>query len=147
MADIQFDMQTVEKLLQKAKEHQVAKIKVKNEAFEIVVENAAAVPAAVEASSSLPQESHEPFKKEETPLLSGSVMRAPLIGTFYAAPSPESAPFAAVGQKVNKGDVLFIIESMKLMNEIQSEYSGTVKEILVQNGENVDYNQPIMVIE
>ena len=74
-------------------------------------------------------------------------MRSPIIGTFYSAASPDKPPFVSVGQSVKKGDVLFIVESMKLMNEIKSEYDGVVKELLVQNGESVDYNQPIMVIE
>ena len=77
----------------------------------------------------------------------GKTVKAPIVGTFYASPSPEKPPFVTVGQKVNKGDVLMIIESMKLMNEVQSEYSGTVKEILVQNGQAVEYDQPIMIID
>ena len=74
-------------------------------------------------------------------------MRSPIIGTFYSAASPDKPPFVSIGQSVKKGDVLFIVESMKLMNEIKSEYDGMVRELLVQNGESVDYNQPIMVIE
>ena len=74
-------------------------------------------------------------------------MRSPIIGTFYSAASPDKPPFVSIGQSVKKGDVLFIVESMKLMNEIKSEYDGVVRELLVQNGESVDYNQPIMVIE
>ena len=76
----------------------------------------------------------------------GTVVTAPIVGTFYAAPAPGKPDFAQVGQKVSKGDVLFIIESMKLMNEVLSEYTGTVAEILVENGTVVDYGQPIMRI-
>lgn len=77
----------------------------------------------------------------------GNVVKAPIVGTFYAAPDPSKPPFAEVGKHVKKGDVLMIIESMKLMNEITSEYDGVVKQILVKNGEAVDYDQPIMIIE
>lgn len=77
----------------------------------------------------------------------GNVVKAPIVGTFYAAPDPSKPPFAEVGKHVKKGDVLMIIESMKLMNEITSEYDGVVKQILVKNGEPVDYDQPVMIIE
>jgi acetyl-CoA carboxylase biotin carboxyl carrier protein len=77
----------------------------------------------------------------------GNVVKSPIVGTFYAAASPDKPPFAEVGKKVKKGDVIMIIESMKLMNEIQSEFDGTVKQILVKNGEAVEYDQPLMVIE
>lgn len=95
---------------------------------------ASAVPApAQEASAAAPQ-------------VSGNVVKSPIVGTFYAAASPEKPPFVTVGQQVKKGDVLMIIESMKLMNEVQSEFDGTVAEILVKNGEAVEFDQPIMII-
>ena len=75
------------------------------------------------------------------------MVKSPLVGTYYAKPAPDKADFVAVGQQVKKGDVLFIVESMKLMNEIQSEYTGTVREILAQNGQMVEYGQPVLVIE
>ena len=73
-----------------------------------------------------------------------SLVRSPIVGTFYAAPAPDKAPFVEIGTKVKKGDVLFVIESMKLMNEIQSEYDGEVVEIIAKNGEGVEFHQPIM---
>ena len=79
--------------------------------------------------------------------VSGNVVKSPIVGTFYAAASPEKPPFVTVGQQVKKGDVLMIIESMKLMNEVQSEFDGTVAEILVKNGEAVEFDQPIMIIK
>ena len=69
------------------------------------------------------------------------------MGTYYSAPGPDKPPFVEVGKKVSKGDVIMIIESMKLMNEVQSEYDGVVKEILVNNGTAVEYDQPVMIIE
>lgn len=77
----------------------------------------------------------------------GNVIKAPIIGTFYSSPSPDKPAFVSEGQKVKKGDVLFIIESMKLMNEIQSDYDGIVKKILVSNAEGIEYDQPLMIIE
>lgn len=77
----------------------------------------------------------------------GKFVKAPIVGTFYAASAPDQPPFVKVGDQIKKGDVLFIIESMKLMNEVQSEVEGTVAEILVGNGEAVEYDQPILRVE
>lgn len=78
--------------------------------------------------------------------VSGNVVKSPIVGTFYSASAPDKAPFVKVGSQVKQGDVLFIIESMKVMNEVQSEFDGTVKEILVSNGDTVEYDQPMMII-
>lgn len=77
----------------------------------------------------------------------GNVVKAPLVGTFYAASAPDKPPFVTVGKRVKKGDVLMIIESMKLMNEVQSEFDGVVEEILVNNGQAVEFDQPVMIIK
>ena len=82
-----------------------------------------------------------------TETFAGNVVKSPLVGTYYAASSPDSAPFVKVGDKVNKGQVLGIVEAMKLMNEIESEFDGTVKEILVENEQMVEFGQPMFVIE
>lgn len=74
-------------------------------------------------------------------------VKAPMVGTFYSAPSPDSKPFVEVGDKICVGETICIIEAMKLMNEIVSDQSGTVKEILVQNAEVVEFNQPLIVLE
>lgn len=79
--------------------------------------------------------------------LSGQVVKCPLVGTFYAASSPDADPFVQVGDVVKKGQVLGIVEAMKLMNEIESEFDGVVKQILVKNGDQVEYDQPLFVIE
>ncbi len=84
---------------------------------------------------------------QTAPVATGNVMKAPIVGTFYAAPAPGKAPFVSVGSTVNKGDVLFIIESMKVMNEVTSEFSGRVAEILVKDGDAVEFDQPILRIE
>ena len=91
-------------------------------------------PAPAEA---VPQERPAPRK----------VVKAPIVGTFYAASSPESAPFVQVGDVVHKGDTVFIIESMKVMSEVQSELEGVVKEICVSNGDPVEFDQPVIILE
>lgn len=77
----------------------------------------------------------------------GNLVKSPIVGTFYASPAPDKPPFVTVGARVKKGDVVMIIESMKLMNEIQSPYDGVVADILVKDGEAVEYDQPVMVIK
>ena len=76
-----------------------------------------------------------------------TIVRSPMVGTFYAAPAPDQPSYLSVGKMVQEGDVLCIIEAMKLMNEIKAEMSGTVVEILVQNGQTVEYDQPILKIK
>lgn len=77
----------------------------------------------------------------------GYVVKSPMVGTFYAKPSPNSEAYVGVGQKVKKGDILCIIEAMKLMNEIESEFDGEVVEVLVKDGEAVEYGKPLFVIK
>ena len=76
----------------------------------------------------------------------GHIVRSPMVGTFYRAPSPGSKNFSEVGQSVNAGDTLCIIEAMKLLNEIESDQSGVIKAILVENGQPVEYGEPLFVI-
>jgi acetyl-CoA carboxylase biotin carboxyl carrier protein len=83
---------------------------------------------------------------ETAPAPVGNAVKAPIVGTFYAAPSPTKPPFVKVGDSVKKGDVIFIIESMKLMNEVLSDFDGKVGEILVKNGEPLEYDQIVMTI-
>ncbi|HEX7747468.1 MAG TPA: acetyl-CoA carboxylase biotin carboxyl carrier protein [Bordetella sp.] len=78
--------------------------------------------------------------------IQGHAVKAPMVGTFYRAPNPGASPFVQVGQAVKEGDPLCIIEAMKLLNEIEADKSGVIKEILVENGEPVEYGQPLFVI-
>ncbi len=84
-------------------------------------------------------------EKEDTSHL--FTVTSPIVGTFYRAPSPDAEPFVEVGTKVKKGQVLCIIEAMKLMNEIESEVDGVVVRILVENGQPVEYGEPLFLIE
>jgi acetyl-CoA carboxylase biotin carboxyl carrier protein len=77
----------------------------------------------------------------------GHALKSPMVGTFYRAPSPGAPSFVEVGQSVSKGQTLCIIEAMKLLNEIESDMAGTVKAILVENGQPVEYGQPLFLIE
>jgi len=78
--------------------------------------------------------------------LNGKIVKSPLVGTFYVAPSEDAEPYVRVGDTVKKGQTLAIVEAMKLMNEIESDYDGVVTEVLVQNGEPVEYGQPLFCI-
>lgn len=101
----------------------------------------------LEAKASSPEEIVEKSKEEFQSAGNLIYVKSPLVGTFYRAPSPESPPFVEVGSKVKKGDILCIIEAMKVMNEIKSEVEGTVKEILVENGKPVEFGEVLFVIE
>ena len=84
--------------------------------------------------------------KEKPVAITGKTVKSPLVGTFYAAPSPEAEPFVKKGDIVKKGQVLGIVEAMKLMNEIESEYDGVVEEILIENEDMVEYGQSLFII-
>lgn len=88
----------------------------------------------------------EPAEKKEAKQAEGNVVKSPLVGTFYSASSPDAEPFVKVGDSVKKGQVLGIVEAMKLMNEIESEFDGVVKEIQIENEQVVEYGQPLFVI-
>ena len=85
--------------------------------------------------------------KEDKNEKKGNIIKSPMVGTFYLKPSPTAEPYIEIGKEVKKGDVLCIIEAMKLMNEIESEYTGKVTEILVKDGETVEYGTPLFRIE
>ncbi|RLA07293.1 MAG: acetyl-CoA carboxylase biotin carboxyl carrier protein [Gammaproteobacteria bacterium] len=74
-------------------------------------------------------------------------IKSPMVGTFYNSPSPDAPSFVKIGQKINKGDTICIIEAMKILNQIEAEVSGTVKSILVENAQPVEFNQPLFIVE
>lgn len=140
------------KLIQAVSDSNLTEFKMQEGDFKISMETnketkqvtvtAASVPVqAMPVAVDVPVE--EPKEKEST----GNVVKSPLVGTFYEASSPESEPFVKVGDIVKKGQVLGIVEAMKLMNEIESEFDGSVKEILVKNEQMVEFGQPMFVIE
>ncbi len=97
-------------------------------------------PAAVAPPAPVADEPEEPAVPE------GELVRAPMVGTFYAASSPEAEPFVSLGQQVTEGETMCIIEAMKMFNQIEAEASGTVVAILVENGQPVEFDQPLYVI-
>ena len=103
------------------------------------------------AAPSAPAPSPGPAPAEEAtpaaPAASGREVTSPIVGTFYRAPSPESDPFVKVGDHVGVGDVICIVEAMKVMNEIEAEFAGTVKEILVENAQPVEFGQALFRVE
>jgi acetyl-CoA carboxylase biotin carboxyl carrier protein len=103
---------------------------------------ASAVPAALPAGAATAASAAAPAV--EVP--KGNVVKSPMVGTFYRSPSPGANPFVEIGQAVKPGDTLCIIEAMKLLNEIEAEVAGEVKEVLVENGQAVEYGQPLFVI-
>ena len=102
--------------------------------------------AAPVAAQTAPQAAVTPVAVEEDISNEEHQVTSPMVGTFYAAPSPDADNFVSTGQKVQKGETLCIIEAMKMMNEIEAEYSGVVEEILIENATPVEYGQPIFVI-
>ena len=106
----------------------------------------------IQSSNASPKDKNTPLEESEVSeavppaSLEGEELLSPMPGTFYSAPTPDDPKFVNVGDKVNKGQTLCIIEAMKIMNEIESEFDGTVTDIKVNNGEAVEYNQPLFII-
>ncbi len=145
-------IECIEALAKIVRENDLGKIKISTEEIDIVIEGKRCAPAAnfpppppPPMGAAVPSASED--AAVEKAIVSGNIITSPIIGTFYSAPSPDKPPFVKVGDTVNKGDVVCIIESMKLMNELNSEFSGRVAEIYVNNGDTVEYGQKIMRIE
>ncbi|WP_019624079.1 acetyl-CoA carboxylase biotin carboxyl carrier protein [Thioalkalivibrio thiocyanoxidans] len=108
----------------------------------------AAAPAAMPAPASAPAASagDPPAAEPAAPAVDGHPVTAPMVGTFYRAPSPGAKPFVEVGQTVEVGETLCIIEAMKMLNPIEADQAGTIRDILVENGNPVEYGQPLFII-
>lgn len=102
--------------------------------------------APVAPAPIVPATASAPVAEEAVPQDTGRTINSPIVGVFYVAPSPDSEPYAPVGKKVKKGDTVCIVEAMKCMNEIQAEESGEIVEVLVNDGELVEYGQPLFKI-
>ena len=118
------------------------KVRLKKPAATVAAVAPAAVPAAAPAPAAAPVPA-----PAAAPAESGKTINAPIVGVFYAAPSPDAEPYVSVGKKVKKGDVVCIIEAMKCMNEIQAEEDGEITAVLATNGELVEYGQPLFSIQ
>ncbi|MGN0622922.1 MAG: acetyl-CoA carboxylase biotin carboxyl carrier protein [Oscillospiraceae bacterium] len=149
----QFDLDTIEKLADIVNKKDLGEITITDGDKEITIKGKKCPPppampmmpmgaAPVQtAAAAAPAAEAAP-----APTASGKQVKAPIVGTFYAAPSPNDKPFVTVGQQVKKGDTVFIIESMKVMSEVQSEFDGVVKEILVSDGDPLEFDQTVMII-
>lgn len=142
------DIKELEAIASLMKENELTKLELEEKGIKLKLERMpqAAIPAPAVATSVTEKPLPTETKAEEN-FISGSTIKSPTVGVFYAAPSPESSPYVKVGDKINKGDVVCIIEAMKLMNEIVSEYSGEIVEICVGNGQVVEYGQPLFIVK
>ncbi|OGX11664.1 MAG: acetyl-CoA carboxylase, biotin carboxyl carrier protein [Omnitrophica bacterium RIFOXYB12_FULL_50_7] len=150
------NIKEIKELLELMAEHNVGEIEIEKDNAKIklrkmanggiVMQSAPQVMAPIgtvmHAPANAPAAATQPVAEEGV-----TIVRSPMVGTFYAAPAPDQPSYVSVGKEVKDGDVLCIIEAMKLMNEIKSELGGTVIEILVQNGQTVEYDQPILKIK
>lgn len=149
----------VKEMIAIMKENNLGHFHVRNDQFEVEFGERMPFPPAPPASP-MPQTPpayaghtimthpyEEPAPAAEEKPKSGRFIKSPIVGTFYAASAPGKPPFVKPGKSVSRGDVVFIIESMKLMNEVKSELDGVVAEILVSDGEAVEYDQPILRLE
>ncbi|MFI9653736.1 acetyl-CoA carboxylase biotin carboxyl carrier protein [Guyparkeria sp. GHLCS8-2] len=148
------DIRKVKKLIELLEESGVAEIEIKEGEESVRISRQspqqpqmmhAAAPAHAPHPAA-PAPSGEPAPSQ-APEASGKTINSPMVGTFYRASSPDSSAFVEVGTTVNKGDTICIIEAMKMFNQIEAEVDGTIKEILVENGQPVEYDQPLFVIE
>ena len=145
------EISDLEAIVKIVKENDLGKIEIKNGDFELCIEGRKCPPPPPPQGMpmTMPMMGAIPAAQaaeQAKPAVSGKEVKAPIVGTFYATPSPTEAPFVSVGDRVKKGDTIFIIESMKVMNEVQSEFDGVVKEILVESGDAVEFDQTVMII-
>ena len=149
------DIRKVKKLIELLEASDVAEIEIKEGEEAVRISRASTVapaqvaaPVAVAAPAPAPAAEIAPGNdnKAGTPAVKGKLINSPMVGTFYRAPSPSSPPFVEVGTHVKAGDVVCIVEAMKMMNQIEADHSGVVEAILVEDGEPVEFDQPLISI-
>ncbi len=139
-------------LIKTVSDSSLTQFQIEQDGFKLSMKTDKQAKVVVQAQKDMPQEiqitetASNPAEPKEIKKAEGNVIKSPLVGTFYSASSPDSAPFVKVGDTVKKGQVLGIVEAMKLMNEIESEFDGVVKEIQIENEQVVEYGQPLFVI-
>ncbi len=148
------DIRKVKKLIELLEESGIAEIEIHEGEESVRISRHSAAPAPVHyapaaAAPSAPAAPAAPAAVEESADAqpSGHPVTSPIVGTFYRSPSPTAKPFAEVGKSVNVGDTLCIIEAMKIMNQIEADKAGVVKAILAENGDPVEFGQPLFIIE
>ena len=152
------DLRKIKKLMELLEESGIAEIEVKEgeESIKLsrnITSSAAPLQQMVQQPMMAPQQqatqaaSQVESKKDGSSNQNRNTVNSPMVGTFYASASPESKPFVTVGQSVKKGDTLCILEAMKMMNQVQAESDGKILEILIDNAEPVEFDQPLFVVE
>ncbi|MGZ5050694.1 MAG: acetyl-CoA carboxylase biotin carboxyl carrier protein [Methylobacter sp.] len=146
------DIRKIKKLIEIIEESNIAELEIKEGEESIRINRYSAAPAAVAyapapvAAAPAPAAAPAAAAPAEDKI-TGHVVKSPMVGTFYRAASPGSKVFVEVGQSVQAGDTLCIIEAMKILNQIEADKSGTISKILVENAEPVEYGQPLFIIE
>jgi len=147
------DIRKVKKLIELLEESNINEIEIKEgeESVRIsrgssVVAAPVAAPVAVAPAAAPVAPAAPAAEVAAEPVTSGHVVKSPMVGTFYSAPSPSSPAFAEVGQTVKVGDVICIVEAMKMMNQIEADKAGVIEAILVEDGQPVEYDQPLVTI-
>ena len=146
------DIRKIKKLIELLEESGIAEIEIAEgeESVRITREiksPMAAAPVQYAAPVAAPAAAPAEVAPAEDAVVSGHQVKSPMVGTFYEASSPGAAPFTEIGKQVKAGDTLCIIEAMKMLNQIESDKSGTVKAVLAENGQPVEFDQPLFVIE
>jgi acetyl-CoA carboxylase biotin carboxyl carrier protein len=150
------DIRKVKKLIELLEESGIAEIEIHEGEESVRISRygqsapvAAAAPVQYTAAPDAAPVSAAPAAevKEDDDIPSGHVVNSPMVGTFYTAPTPGARDFVSIGDSVNEGDTVCIIEAMKILNQIEADKSGTIKAILVENGQPVEFGQPLVVIE
>ncbi|TDJ16741.1 MAG: acetyl-CoA carboxylase biotin carboxyl carrier protein [Gammaproteobacteria bacterium] len=150
------DIRKVKKLIELLKESGISEIEVHEgeesvriSSYHATSVRQAAVQAPSQAPVNIPQASVAPeLVQDPAPVVyEGHIVKSPMVGIYYSSPSPDTSPFVEIGQKVNKGDVLCIVEAMKIMNQIESETSGVISKIFVENGEPIEYGQALFALK
>ena len=144
------DIRKVKKLMELLEQSGMAEIEIKEGEESVKISRFGNAPLITPTVSQQPAAMVTPSQVESTNKgaeASGDLISSPMVGTYYSAPSPSAKPFVTVGQHVNKGDTIGIIEAMKIMNQIEADHSGTVVEILVKDGEAVEFGQALIVIQ
>jgi acetyl-CoA carboxylase biotin carboxyl carrier protein len=146
------DLRKLKKLIDLVQESGISELEITEGEEKVKIVKGGAGSAAVGALAAPPPTESRPVsaapagRAEPEPPQEGHVVKAPMVGTFYRSPSPDAKAFVEVGQAVKEGDTICIIEAMKLMNEIEADASGSVKAILVENGQPVEYGQPLFIL-
>ena len=146
---MKFDIEYVEKLAKVLADNSLTEISIEDgeQAITLRKDVIGAIPAPVAVSAPAAQAPVTVGQLSAEPAKKGKPLTSPMVGTFYSAPSPDAEPFVKVGQTIKEGDVVCIVEAMKLMNEIESEFSGKIVEICVSDGQPVEFGQVLMYVE